>query len=302
MDHLFELSRPELREPVLLAAFAGWNDAAEVATGALRYLIRQWDAEPCAELDPEEFYVFTDTRPQVRVVDNVQRRIIWPENQFYHARPPGSARDFLILIGTEPNLRWRTFTNEVLDYASALGVTSVVCLGGLLAEVLHSRQPVLTGSIADPRLARRISRLGLHRSRYEGPTGIVGVLTNACRDRNLPAGSIWGNVPHYIGSIGNPPVHSALIASLAQLYDLEIDRSELEEAATRFNVQVARAIANDSDVAAYVRQLEERDPVGDGAEEAVDTPAELPSSDVLVRELEEFLRRGSQGDDNPAST
>lgn len=302
MDHLFELSRPDLREPVLLAAFAGWNDAAEVATGALRYLIRQWDAEACAELDPEEFYVFTDTRPQVRVVDNVQRRIIWPENQFYRARPPGSSRDFLILVGTEPNLRWRTFTNEVLDYASALGVTSVVCLGGLLAEVLHSRPPVLTGSISDPGLARRVSRLGLHRSRYEGPTGILGVLTSACRDRDIPAGSIWGNVPHYIGSISNPPVQSALIASLAHLYELEIDRAELDDAAARFKVQVSRAIASDSDVAAYVRQLEQRDPVADVPEEVGDTPTELPSSDVLVRELEEFLRRGGRGDDDVASS
>src|SRR5579883_2719114 len=149
MDRLFELYRPELRDPVLLAAFSGWNDAAEVATGALRFLVRQWNADQCAEIDPEEFYSFTDTRPQVRVVDNLQRRIIWPQNQLYAAKVPSASRDFLILIGAEPNLRWKTFTGLVLDYATGLGARTVVCLGGLLAEVLHTRPPVLTGSIAD---------------------------------------------------------------------------------------------------------------------------------------------------------
>jgi proteasome assembly chaperone (PAC2) family protein len=300
MDHLFELYRPELRDPILLAAFAGWNDAAEVATGALRYMIRQWGAEPCAEIEPEEFFVFTDTRPQVRVVDNFQRRITWPQNQFYVAKPAGSPHDFLILVGAEPNLRWKTFVGTTLDYASELGVKLVVCLGGLLADVLHSRTPVLTGSISDPKLAKRVAGLGLHRSRYEGPTGIVGVLGNACRDRGIASGSIWGNVPHYIGSISNPPVSTALISSLAELFGLEIDLAELNRSAIRFNAQVATAIANDADVAAYVRQLEDRDQQRAAeqraSEEPGHPPAELPSADVVVRELEEFLRRGNQED------
>ena len=206
MDHLFELYRPDLRNPVVLTAFAGWNDAAEVATGALRYLMRQWNAEPCAEIDPEDFFVFTETRPQVRIVDNGQRRISWPQNHFYHARPPGSDRDVLFLVGTEPQLKWRTFTGLILDYVVAHRSRLLISLGGLLAEVLHNRPAVLTGSVADPELTRRASRLGLHRSRYEGPTGIVGVLGTACRDRGIASGSIWGNVPHYISSISNPPV------------------------------------------------------------------------------------------------
>jgi proteasome assembly chaperone (PAC2) family protein len=239
----------------------------------------------------------------VRVVDNHQRQILWPQNQFYHAQPRGSTRDLLILIGVEPNLRWKTFTKTILDYATALDVRTVVCLGGLLAEVLHSRPPVLTGSIADPQLGQRIGRLGLHRSRYEGPTGIVGVLTNACRERDLPAGSIWGNVPHYIGSIANPPIQAALLNCVGQLFDLRLDLSELSRASTRFNSQVSRAIASDSDVAAYVRDLEQRDQGSGGTEATEETPggsSELPSPDVLVRELEEFLRRGSQGDDEPS--
>jgi proteasome assembly chaperone (PAC2) family protein len=298
MDHLFELYRPELRDPVLLTAFAGWNDAAEVATGALRFLIRHLNAEPCAEIDPEEFFVFTETRPQVRIVDNVQRRITWPQNQFYFAKPPGATRDLLILVGAEPHLRWKTFTKLVLDYAVDRGVGLVVSLGGLLADVLHSRSPVLTGSVGDPALARRIARLGLRGSRYEGPTGIVGVLGAAGRERGLANGSVWGNVPHYIGSMSNPSVTGALVRCVADLFDFRVDLAELERSAVRFNAQVARAIAEDSDVAAYVRQLEERDksepseanPAGD----APSPPAELPNADVLVQELEEFFRKRGQ--------
>lgn len=298
MEHLFELHRPELRDPVLLAAFAGWNDAAEVATGALRYLTRQWHAEPCAEIEPEEFFVFTDTRPQVRVVDSVQRRITWPQNQFYHARPPDSPRDYLLLIGCEPNLRWRTFTSLVLDYATDLGVKRVINLGGLLADVLHTRPAVLTGSVADADLARKVSGLGIHRSRYEGPTGIVGVLADVCRQRGIVSGSIWGNVPHYIGSMMNPPVSAALLTCLGELLDLKVDLTEMNRAAMRFNAQVTSAIANDADVAAYIHQLEEREREKSEADQPDPsaTLSELPSPDVVVRELEEFLRRSKQGD------
>jgi proteasome assembly chaperone (PAC2) family protein len=300
MDHLVELYRPELRDPIMLAAFAGWNDAAEVATGSLRYLTRHWRAEQCAEIDPEEFFVFTDTRPQVRVVDNLQRRITWPQNQFYHARPPDSSRDILLLIGTEPNLRWKTFTQTILDYAAGLGVTLVINLGGLLADVLHSRPAVITGSIADPALARKVAGLGIHRSRYEGPTGIVGVLGDVCRQRGVVAGSIWGNVPHYIGSMTNPAVSAALLSTVGELLDLKIDLSELNRAAIRFNAQVSTAIADDSDVAAYIRQLEERERQKAEEEsrtrEELPPPSELPSPDVVVRELEEFLRRSKEGD------
>jgi proteasome assembly chaperone (PAC2) family protein len=295
MDHLFELYRPELRNPVLLTAFAGWNDAAEVATGALRFLARQWNAEPCAEIDPEEFFVFTETRPQVRVVDKVQRRITWPQNQFFYARPPEGKVDVLFLIGAEPHLKWKTFCSLVLDYSAALGVDLVMSVGGLLADVLHSREPVLTGSVAEPNLAKRVSRLGLHRSRYEGPTGIVGVLGTTARERNVANGSVWGNVPHYIASMSNPPVTSALVRCIGEILDVSVDVSELERAAVRFNAQVARAISEDADVAAYVRQLEDRDRNAPRDSELASdqgtTTSELPSADVLVQELEDFFRR-----------
>jgi proteasome assembly chaperone (PAC2) family protein len=298
VDHLFELFHPELRDPVLLAAFAGWNDAAEVASGTLRYLLRQWHAEPCAEIDPEEFFVFTETRPQVKIVDSVQRRITWPQNQFYVARPPNSPREFLILVGAEPQLRWKTFTRLILDYAASCDVKIVLSLGGLLADVLHSRSPVLTGSIAEPTLARRVTRLGLKGTRYEGPTGIVGVLGAACRERGILAGSIWGNVPHYISSMSNPDVSIALARCVGDLFDLVIDLSELERASVRFNAQVNRAIADDADAANYIRQLEARETTSttplETTEESSGGATELPSADALVQDLEEFLRRRGQ--------
>jgi proteasome assembly chaperone (PAC2) family protein len=293
VSQLFELYRPQLRNPVLLAAFAGWNDAAEVATGTLRALMRQWNAEPCAEIEPEEFFVFTETRPQVRIVDNIQRRIVWPQNQFYYARPPGGERDILFLVGTEPQLKWKTFTGLVLDYAKSLDVNLVVCLGGLLADVLHSNPPVLTGSVAAPDLAPRASRLGLHRSRYEGPTGIVGVLGSECRPRDIPTGSIWGNVPHYLPGLTNPPIMEAMARAVGDLLDITVDAREFHRGMARFKLQVERAIAEDVDVAAYVRQLEERDRPSDDARPAgeLPPPSDLPSADVLVQELEEFFRR-----------
>lgn len=298
-NHLFELYRPQLRSPVLLAAFAGWNDAAEVATGTLRYLMRQWDAEPCAEIEPEEFFVFTETRPQVRVVDNIQRKIVWPQNQFYYARRPEGQRDVLFLIGAEPQLRWKTFCNLVLDYAESLGVGLMVCLGGLLAEVLHNRTPVLTGSIADPGLAERVARLKLQRSRYEGPTGILGVLTSLARERNLASGSIWGSVPHYIPSLTNPPIMEALAGSVGDLLDLTVDLGELQRGVPGFTAQVDRAIAEDADVAAYIHHLQEKDLADRRDDETQPTdeaapPAELPNAEVLVQELEEFFRRRGQ--------
>ncbi len=301
MDHLFELFRPELRDPVLLAAFAGWNDAAEVASGTLRFLMRQWHAEPCAEIDPEEFFVFTETRPQVRIVDSSRRHITWPQNQFFFARPPNSPRDFLVLVGAEPQLRWKTFTRLILDYAAANNVKLVLSLGGLVADVLHSRAPVLTGSVAEPSLARRVSRLGLTGSRYEGPTGIVGVLGAECRERGIPSGSIWGNVPHYISSMSNPDVSIALARVVGDLFDLALDLSELERASVRFNAQVNRAIADDADAANYIRQLEARESSStrsaEPTEEVIGQSTELPSADALVQDLEEFLRRRGQPPD-----
>lgn len=295
MDQLVEYQSLDLRDPVLLVAFSGWNDAAETATTATRLLIRQWNAEVCAEVLAEEFFVFTETRPQVRGADAAHRQIIWPQTRFFAARVPESGRDFLILLGSEPQLRWKTFVQIVLDYATSHGVSLVLGLGGLIADVLHSRPPVLTGSIPDPELANRLSRLGLRRSRYEGPTGILGVLGATCRERGLANGSIWANVPHYVSSTANPVLSRALLRAVADLFDLKLDLSELDRAAVRFNTQIAEAIANDADVANYVRQREQRElgsePDSDPDDDGGAGSGDLPSPESIVEQLEEFLRR-----------
>jgi len=295
MDQLVEHQSPDLRDPVLLVAFAGWNDAAETATTATKLLIRQWNAEVCAEILAEEFFVFTETRPQVRGADAAHRQITWPQTRFFAARVPESGRDFLILLGTEPQLRWKTFVQILLDYATAHGVSFVLSLGGLIADVLHSRPPVLTGSIPDPELANRVSLVGLRRSRYEGPTGILGVLGATCRDRGLASGSIWANVPHYVSSTSNPVLSRALLRAVADLFNLRLDLSELDRAAARFNTQIAEAIANDADVANYVRQREQREasvePETEQDDDAGNGSGDLPSPESIVQQLEEFLRR-----------
>jgi proteasome assembly chaperone (PAC2) family protein len=302
MNHLVEFQHPELRDPVLLVACAGWNDAAESATMAARLLIRQWNAEVCAEIDPEEFFVFTETRPHVRGADAARRQIIWPQIRFFAAHVPDSSRDFLILLGVEPQLRWKTFVQVILDYAAARGASVVLSLGGLLADVLHSRPPVLTGSISDTALARRLAGLGLRRSHYEGPTGILGVLGAASRDRGLISGSIWGNVPHYIASTANPVVARAIVQTVASLFDLTLDLSELDHAAERFNAQIAQAIAADPDVANYVRQLEQRIPAPPAEPESPEpsppVSGDLPSAETIVQQLEEFLRQRRQDEES----
>ncbi|HLH73435.1 MAG TPA: PAC2 family protein [Chloroflexota bacterium] len=301
MEHLTEYHHPKLRDPVLLVAFAGWNDAAEVATGAVRYLIRRWNAELCAEIDPEDFFVFTETRPQVRIVDSIQRRIIWPQTQFFSAQLPNCSRDALILLGSEPQIHWKTFIKLVLDYATSYGVDVVVALGGLVADVLHSRPPVLTGSISDPALARRLAGMGLQRSGYEGPTGILGVLGSACRERGIVNGSIWGNVPHYVASTVNPVISVALLQRVSAMFDFPIDLTEIERSAARFKAQVEEAIASDAEVASYVRQLEERersselDPPSES--ETASPPVELPNPETVVQELEEFFRQRKRDSD-----
>lgn len=284
---------PDLRSPVLVIALSGWNDAAEVATSALRFLVRTWNAEPFAEMDPEEFFVFTEQRPVVRIDQGAQRRIDWPSNELFFRRGQGGARDCIILVGTEPHLRWRTFADTLLGSAQGWGAKLVVTMGGLLADVPHSRAVRLTGSATDPQLAERLGRLNVRSSRYEGPTGMIGVINQECRARKLSAVSIWGNVPHYINHTPNPKVAAAMLRRLDGLLELDLDLSELEEAAISFESQVADAIARDPEAQSYVRKLEERDERQ--GEVDVEMPAlppgELPSGEEVVRQLEEFLRR-----------
>ena len=272
--------RPELTRPVLIAAFRGWNDGAQAATLAAGYLAKAWAAERFAEVDPEDFFDFQATRPHVSLEEGLTRRIDWPETAFYHARPDGLDRDVVLLLGIEPNLRWRTFSDLVVGLANDLGVELMITLGALLADVPHTRPAPVTGSATDEKL---VERLGLSASRYEGPTGIVGVLHDVCRQRGIASASLWAAVPHYVSLTPSPRGALALCERLGSLIGVSVEADELEEAARSYEEQVSEAVASDEETAAYVEELERR---ADQLEEATD----LPSGDALAAELTRFLR------------
>jgi proteasome assembly chaperone (PAC2) family protein len=281
--------RPELTRPVLIAAFRGWNDGAQAASLAAGYLAKTWGAEQFADVDPEGFFDFQATRPHVSLEEGVTRRIDWPETAFYHARPDGLDRDVVLLLGIEPNLRWRTFAELLIGVARDLDVELMITLGALLADVPHTRPSPVTGSASDEEL---VQRLGLSASRYEGPTGIVGVLHDACKNAGIPSASLWAAVPHYVSLTPSPRAAVALCERLGDLIGVEIDVDELEEAAASYEEQVSEAVASDEETAAYVEELERR---ADQLEESSD----LPSGDALAAELTRFLREREQngGDD-----
>jgi proteasome assembly chaperone (PAC2) family protein len=284
--------RPELTRPVLIAAFRGWNDGAQAASLAAGYLAKTWQAERFAHVDPEEFFDFQATRPHVSLEGGMTRKIDWPETAFYHARPDGIDRDIVLLLGIEPNLRWRTFTELLVDLVRDLGVEMMITLGALLADVPHTRPSPVTGSASDPDL---VQQLGLSESRYEGPTGIVGVLHDACRQAEIPSASLWVAVPHYVSLTPSPRAAVALCERLGGLIGLEVDVSELEEAAQSYEEQVSEAVASDEETATYVEELEQR------VDSLEDSP-DLPSGDALAAELTRFLReREEDGGDEDAA-
>jgi predicted ATP-grasp superfamily ATP-dependent carboligase len=281
--------RPDgLRAPALVCAFKGWNDAGESATSALTFLAGSLGAEPFAVIDPEDFVDFQATRPMVRLVDGVSRKIEWPEFEIHAARVPRAPRDLVLLSGPEPAIRWRSFSRVVVDLAEALGVQLVVLLGALLADVPHSRPVAVTAHASDPGL---IERLSLSAPTYEGPTGIVGVLHQACQDAGLPAASLWAAVPHYVAVAPNPKGALALLRRLESLVGVTVDAMELEDAASDYERQVTRAVELDPDVQAFVERLERAADEESGRPD----PGTLPSGDVLAREFQRFLRQRGDG-------
>ncbi len=287
-DELRIERRPNLERPVLVAAFRGWNDGGQAATLAGGYLAKQWKAQRFAEIDPEGFFDFQASRPHVSLVEGLTRKVDWPENAFYDAQPDGLGRGAALLLGIEPNLRWRAFTRLIVDLARDLGVELVVTLGALLADVPHTRPAPVTGTATDPEL---VERLGLQPSRYEGPTGIVGVLHDACREAGLPSASLWAAVPHYVSLAPSPRAALALCDRLATLLETTIDTTELRIAVESYTTQVSEAVAADEDTLAYVEELEQR---VDQLDEA-----QLPSGDTLAAELTRFLREREQGEGPP---
>jgi proteasome assembly chaperone (PAC2) family protein len=275
---------PDLDGPVLVCAFTGWNDGGEAASTAAGYLRDRWSAERFARLDPEEFFDFQVTRPTVRLVDGVTRRIEWPANDFFHASLP--ERDVVLFLGIEPNVRWKTFVGEILDTAKAIGVSSIVLLGAFLADVPHTLPAPVTGSAPDRELAER---LGLAGSRYEGPSGIVGVLHDASIRAGFQTVSLWAAVPHYLPAGPNPKAALALVEKLAGFLDVEVATDTLERAAASWDGQVSEMISENEELVAYVSRLEESAREGDDL-------GEVPSGEALAAELERFLREQRGGE------
>ena len=283
---------PELRRPVLVACFRGWNDGGQGASMAGSFLADAWHTDPFAEIDPEGFFDFSQTRPQIALVEGRLRRIDWPENSFQAALLPGD-RDAVLLLGTEPSLRWRTFSSLVTGLATELGVEMLVTLGSLLADVPHTRPAPVTASASDPGL---VEQLGVQVSRYEGPTGIVGVLHDSCRKAQIPSVSLWAAVPHYVSTTPSPRAAKALCDRLAGLLEVELDTSELEEAGDAYAAQVTEAVEADDETAAYVDELESRADEFDDDDETEPEEHDLPSGDAIAAELTRFLREREEDD------
>jgi predicted ATP-grasp superfamily ATP-dependent carboligase len=284
VDHLVWTDRPRLHRPVLIAAFEGWNDAGDAATVAGRYLVDTWKATQFASIDAEEFFDFTETRPRVHLDDDLNREITWPANEFFAAPGAGPDLDVVVLVGTEPQLRWKTFSGKVMDVARAYDTRLIVTMGALLAEVAHSRPVSVVGTTSDPAMAEG---LGLRPSTYQGPTGIVGVLHDACRTAGLPSASLWAAVPAYVPSSPSPKAALALVERCSALLGVPIDLTELEIASASYERQVSELVQADEETADYVARLEQR---------SDDAATDIPDSTALIEEVERFLRRQAPGD------
>ncbi len=279
---------PLLRNPVMVMAFSGWNDAAEGASGAIEHLLSIWREKDdeilpqlIADVEPEDFYDFQVNRPQVSIDDSSIRNITWPSTQIFGLEIPSMDRDLVIVTGVEPSMRWKTFTTDLLDLADDLEVSLVVTLGSLLADTPHSRPITVTGTGAHPNIAER---LGVSVSKYEGPTGILGIIQDGCMRRGIDAISLWAAVPHYASASPSPKASLALINSLEDFLDVSFPLGTLQEDADEWEKSVDELAAEDTDVAEYVKALEE-------SKDA----AELPdvSGDSIAKEFERYLRRRS---------
>jgi predicted ATP-grasp superfamily ATP-dependent carboligase len=281
MAYLSWTDRPTGERPVMVVAFEGWNDAGDAATAAVEYLAEQWQARAFAEIDPEDFYDFTSTRPTVRTEDGLTRIIDWPRNTFSWARPPGTG-GVVLMRGVEPQLKWRTFCEQVLHVATMLDCGMVLTLGALLADVAHTRPTPVFGNAYDQGV---IDALDMEPSHYEGPTGIVGVLHAECADTRLDSASLWAAVSAYVPSAPSAKSALALVQQAAVLLGIPVDTTELDRAAAEYEQEISDLVTEDESTAEYVRHLEEQHDRNAGA---------VRSADDLVEEVERFLREQGQ--------
>jgi len=277
---------PQLRDPILVCSFRGWNDAASAASSALEAVADAFDSEQVAHIDAEDYFDFQATRPTIVLTEGQTRHVEWPRNDLIAVPVPAADRDLVLLDGTEPNLRWRTFSETVATAADALGVETVVTLGALIAEVSHTLPVPITGLASDEKL---VEELDLQRSSYEGPTGIVGVLHDRCRQFGMTSASLWAAVPHYVAAIPNPKAALALLRRLEGLTGIAVEASELEEEASSFEEQIDRAIAANPEIEELVDRIEAEQ------KDQLEDPGDVPSGDSIARDFQQFLRQqGSQ--------
>ena len=283
MDSLtWEGDLPHLRSPMMVCAFRGWNDAAAAASTALTAVAGSLDAQLVAQVDPEEYFDFQSTRPTITMDEGQTRRIEWPENNVFAVQVPSADRDLVLVDGTEPNLRWRTFSETIATVADALGVEMVITLGALIAEVSHTLPVPITGLASSAEL---VEELELERSNYEGPTGIVGVVHDLCRQNGIDSASLWAAVPHYVAAVPNPKAALALLRRLEGLTGIAVEASELEEETSDYEEQIGRAVAANPEIEELVSRIE--------AEQVdlLDEEGDLPNADTLAREFQRFLRQ-----------
>jgi proteasome assembly chaperone (PAC2) family protein len=291
MQDVIWSGRPRLRSPVMVCAFKGWNDAGEAASAAVSFIRESFDAEDVASIDPEEYFDFTAVRPTVRLTEGLTREIDWPSATVSAAPVPGAEGDLVTVQATEPSLRWRRYTENILAAARELDVRMVITLGALLADVPHSRPVAITGLASEQSMVRK---LGFQNTRYEGPTGIVGVLHHACASAGLASASLWASVPHYVAAAPNPKVALALVRAFEGVAGVVVDAGELESAAEDYERQVSAAVASDPEVKAFVERLET---AMDEVEPDEPSEESLPSADSIARDFQRFLRQ--RGPDEP---
>jgi proteasome assembly chaperone (PAC2) family protein len=299
MDGLNVHEMPAAKLTTMTVAFAGWPDAAEAATGAVDYLVEKLPAKKFAQIDPEEFYDFTVVRPQIRQGEHGERVIHWPANDFYYYAPEDGSGGLVLYSGTEPNLKWRTFSGILTGLAEQCGVERVVSLGALGDAIPHTRDPWVSGRASSTELVAEVERLGVRSSAYQGPTGIHTALMDACAKRGLAHASLWGHSPHYITARSNPKVTYALLTRLIGLVDCQVDLEPLRLAGRAFEEDIGRAIAKQDDVTAYVQRLERR---YDAADQSENESADIPSPEAMVKELEDFLKRERRSPDQPGDS
>lgn len=313
------LQEPKLRNPILIAAFGGWNDAADAATTALKFLIDHWKPLRFAEVEGEEFFLFTETRPTIQFSKGMLRRLSWPGGRFFAHTDADREHDIVLYLGPEPQLRWKTFTSEFLAVCKHLHISEVLLIGAFLANIPHSATVPISGFASHPEVAERLKELGVQDSRYEGPTGIVGVLQDTFRQADIPNVGIWAAAPHYLAATPNIKVTAALLTYLNTFLGTDLDLRDIQSDAVRFDEQITKLVERDPEARAYVHKLEEQaNELSDEDEDEDDEASEdeddeddmvihpdlsastgpLPSADSLIRSVEELLRKEREHQQN----